>query len=55
MRRLVSLLSLLSMVVVFGVACSDPVSPDAPCNGLPGGSNNCAASFDTGLPGGSNN
>lgn len=54
MRRLVSLLSLLSMVVVFGVACSDPVSPGS-CNGLPGGSNNCAASYDTGLPGGSNN
>jgi hypothetical protein len=54
MRRLVSLLSLLSMVVVFGVACSDPVSP-ASCSGTPNGSNNCAASYDSGTPNGSNN
>ena len=53
MRRLVSLLSLLSMVVVFGVACSDPVSPGS-CNGTPNGSNNCAVS-QSGTPNGSNN
>lgn len=54
MRRLVSLLSLLSMLIIFGAACSDPVSP-ASCSGIPQGSNNCAASYDSGIPQGSNN
>ena len=54
MRRLVSLFSALALVVTFGVACSDPVSPDAGC-GTPNGSNNCAVDFSSGTPNGSNN
>lgn len=51
MRRLVSLLSVLALVVTFGVACSDPISPDLTSSqdALPIGSNNDA------LPIGSNN